>query len=482
MLKSKIAKKLSINFAVALLSFALIVGSIFFILFRNQTVEMHKRELQTYAQSLADILAGETSRGFGMGMGGYGAYLRFIGDVSDTAVWVMDKKLNLITAGKGHGMMSGEYSMDQLPSGASIVIDKVLDGEIVFSEGFSDVLSTLTLTVGVPIHNANGDIFGAVLLHSPVVGMEAALNNGLVVLAVSILVALVAAAVLSLVMSYSFTKPLSRMKTTAISLAHGDYTARSDIGQKDEIGDLSKVLDLLAVRLDKASKESNKLEQMRREFVANISHELRTPVTVIRGSLEALCDKVVEDPEKVEEYHAQMLKESKFLERLVGDLLDLSRLQNTDFIIQMSDVNVCDVLEDLSRSTAGIAKDKHISVNINIQSPCTLIQGDYGRLRQMFMIVMDNAIKFSPEGAKVDILVEKYRVMIRDYGCGIASEHLPYIFDRFYKTHGEQNKSGTGLGLAIAKQIADRHGIILSAANHNGGGAEFIFELPNPIS
>ncbi|MPN49112.1 Signal transduction histidine-protein kinase BaeS [bioreactor metagenome] len=130
---------------------------------------------------------------------------------------------------------------------------------------------------------------------------------------------------LSIAFSFGFTKPLNRMKQTALLLAKGDYTAKTDIHQKDEIGELALNLDVLSDRLDAETRESEKLHQLRRDFVANISHELRTPVTVLRGSLEALCEEVVSDPEQVKNYHRQMLKESIYLQRLVNDLLDLSR-------------------------------------------------------------------------------------------------------------------------------------------------------------
>lgn len=476
MLKSKIARKLSRNFAIVLLAFSLIVGSVFFFLFRGYTIERHRIELENYAQSLADSLSGETV-GFGKGGGGYGAYLRFISEVSHTDVWVVDENMNLITIGRGQGGVHDEYAMTQLPLDATTVVEKVFAGETVYSEGFSNLLSALTLTVGVPIQTETGDITGAVLLHSPVDGTTAAMKRGVVVLATSIFVALLASMILSMVMSASFTKPLSKMKKAANSMMNGDYTARCGVTQKDEIGELSMDLDMLAVRLEEASKESQRLEQMRRDFVANISHELRTPVTVIRGSLEALCDKVVDTPEKVADYHGQMLGEAKFLERLIGDLLDLSRLQNMNFVMEMELVNICDVMEDASRSATRIAQSKEISIITQQQGPCVQVMGDYGRLRQMFMIVLDNAIKFSPKGTNIEIGITAHRVIIRDYGCGIEPEHLSHIFDRFYKTYGEQNKSGTGLGLAIAKQIADRHGILLSARNNNQGGAEFIFDF-----
>ncbi len=268
------------------------------------------------------------------------------------------------------------------------------------------------------------------------------------------------------------------MKNTALQLSNGDYTAKSGVNQNDEIGELANTIDLLAMRLDRASKESEKLEKLRRDFVANISHELKTPITVIRGSLEALYDKVVADPKKIEEYQIQMLKEAKFLERLVGDLLDLSKLQNTDFIIDKTDVNINDVMMDVIRSGYQLAKKKNIRIDSSLPNEFISIQGDYGRLRQMFLILMDNAIKFSFQDGVVEIKVTKDEVSIRDHGPGIDEGHLPYIFDRFYKTQGEENKSGTGLGLAIAKQIGERHSIKLTAQNHPHGGALFICKIP----
>lgn len=480
MKKSKIALKLALNFAVALLIFSLLIGGVFLFLFRNYTMDLHKDELRTYAQSLAETLSVEdkrTSRGSG-GAGGYGSYLRFISEVADIDIWIVDENLEFITTNTGQGSKNHRYNLSDLPPNASELIDDVFRGETVFSEDFSGILSQSMLTVGSPIVDQQGNIWGAVLLHSPVEGTTAAIQQGLSIVGISILLALVITSILSFALSYSFTKPLSKMQTAALRLARGDYTARCGVAQRDEIGDLSEVLDTLALRLDEASKQSEKLEQMRRDFVANISHELRTPIAVMRGSLEALQDKVVTDPQKVEEYYTQMLNEARFLERLVGDLLDLSRLQNVDFVIEMDPVSLGDVLSDVSRSALQLAKKKNVEIHTALLEPAGIVLGDYGRLRQMFLIVLDNAIKFSPPDSRVDVTLEDSKVTIRDYGPGIAEEHLPHIFDRFYKTHGEKNKSGTGLGLAIAKQIADRHHIGLTASNASEGGALFTFALP----
>lgn len=217
--------------------------------------------------------------------------------------------------------------------------------------------------------------------------------------------------------------------------------------------------------------------KLRRDFVANISHELRTPVTVIRGSLEALRDKVVTDPEQVKDYYRQMLNESIFLQRLVDDLLDLSRLQNTDFKMEMQELSLCDVLDDVVRSARNIASGKRIEILYEQDaSPCKTT-GDYGRLRQMLMIVIDNAIKFSSEQGRVSISLKDRVISVRDQGAGISQEDLPYIFERFYKSKSETNKNGTGLGLSIAKQIADRHNIRFSVSSSPAEGTEFRFQL-----
>lgn len=478
MRKGKIALKLSLNFAVALVAFSVIIGGIFLVLFRNYNLDIHKNELLNYAQSLSRALSSEESSGPGKGVTGYRLYLRFIVDVLDADVWIVDERMNLAAVGRGQGMMNGRFKLRDLPPNAGNLIAEVFLGKTAFSEGFSETLTQPTLTVGTPIMGENGKIKGAVLLHSPIQGTAAAVNKGLSILGASILLALVITALLSVVLSYSFTRPLYRMEAAALRLSQGDYSAQCGVSQDDEIGQLAGTIDILALRLEEASKESEKLEQLRRDFVANISHELRTPVTVIRGSLEALNEKVVTHPQKVEEYHSQMLKEARSLERLVGDLLDLSRLQNASFAMDMTSVNISDMLSDVMHSAYQLAKEKNIEIKEDVPDASLSLQGDYGRLRQMFLILMDNAIKFSPPNGLVDISVTEHQVSIRDRGPGIDEIQLPYIFDRFYKTLSQDNKEGTGLGLAIAKQIAERHNIVMTAENHPGGGAQFVCKLP----
>ena len=360
-----------------------------------------------------------------------------------------------------------------MPEDAESVVKEVFQGQTTFSKGFSELLGTPSVTVGTPIRQS-GNIVGALLLHSPVKGINDAVGQGFEkILAISVAAALGISIVLSVLLAVSFTKPLKMMKNSTAQLAGGDYSAKTGVQRDDEIGELASSIDILSERLEQADRESENLAKLRQDFVANISHELRTPVTVIRGSLEALYDEVVTDPEQIKIYHRQMLNESIFLQRLVDDLLDLSRLQNIDFKIEMQEIDICDVLSDVLRSARNIASGKQIQIQFEKDTASCIVTGDYGRIRQMLMIILDNAVKFSPEGGIVSMSLVNREVVIRDYGAGISKKDLPYIFERFYKSKSEQNKNGTGLGLAIAKQIAQRHHISLSVSSSTSDGTAF---------
>ncbi len=491
-MKNKMAIKLALYFSALLILLAAVIGVVFTALFREQTIRDRKRDLEARAVSIAgtlsEFMSGGSTVSGGMGAGpggngmmgggntafaGWGMYLRFIDDIAMTDVWLVDESLNLITS------RMADYSYADLPPDADRVVREVFDGKTTFSEGFSPLLDVPTLTVGTPVI-INGTVVGAVLLHAAVKGLEDAAAQGTVLLVISMSAALVVALLLSVFLALSITRPLQKMKSAALLLAEGDYSARTGVSQKDEIGALAGAIDVLSDRLRAAREESNGLDKLRRDFTANISHELKTPVTVLRGSLEALSDQVVTEPEQVRAYHRQMLKESIFLERLVNDLLDLSKLQNTDFKMETEAISLKELLGDCARSARQLARiqGKNLDIRLDTGEDPAPVSGDYGRLRQMLMIILDNAVKFSPDSRAVDIVRRGKTVWVRDCGPGIAAEDLPYIFDRFYKVKSEENKSGTGLGLAIARQIAERHRIDVSVTSRTGEGTEFMFRFP----
>lgn len=461
-MKNRIALKLTLYFTITLLLFTLIIGGVFVTLFKNHTIELYQADLEKRALAISSSLSEYLEGGMGAGMmshtGSLNTYLKYLDDIAMSDVWIVDENYDLYMIGN---MSTKEYQYKDLPQDTETVVEEVFEGKVTFSQGFSSLLKTPTLTVGAPLV-VEGQIVGAVMLHSPIEGMDAAIGQGFRILLISALIALVISSILSVVLAYSFANPLNKMKATSMQLASGDYTAKTEVSRKDEIGDLANSIDILSDRLYRSSKESEQLDQLRRDFVANVSHELRTPVTVIRGSLEALHDGVVTDPAQVKNYNEQMLQESIFLQRLVDDLLDLSRLQNLDFKMNMDSLNLADVVTDVVRSAMQLAQAKEVSIQYVQELSSVDYTGDYGRLRQMLLIILDNAIKFSPSKGEVTVSISDHAIQITDHGKGIDAKDLPYIFDRFYKVKSEENTNGTGLGLAIAKQIADRHQIALS--------------------
>ena len=220
-------------------------------------------------------------------------------------------------------------------------------------------------------------------------------------------------------------------------------------------------------------------KDLARDFLSSVAHELRTPVAVIRGSLEALCDGVVCGNDQVEEYHHQMLSESIYLQRLVNDLLEYSRLQNREFEILKEKMNVCDLISDVCRSIRQIADSKQILISREEEVSLYCIEGDYERLRQMLIVVLDNAVKFSEPGGRVTVRnrLEDGRLVIEisDTGCGISEENIKDIFLRFHRSVSDKNRTGSGLGLAIAKEIASRHDTEIKVISEVGKGTTFSF-------
>ncbi len=494
MRKRSIAFKLGLYFSLALLAFALVAGSVFFLLFKKQNVALTQKQLEDRAGAIADTFGtfisaegsrdgkhGEGNRGAGNGNGmGYAAYIRFLDDIAMADVWVVDADHNLVTPSthEGHQTPASTYNYADLPADAETVVDQAFGGQVTASEGFSGLLNAPTLTVGAPVRDSSGNIQAVVLLHSPVEGIESAANEGFRTLAISLCVALVIGIGFAVLLARSFTKPMKEMQVMAGRLAGGDYTAASHIKRQDEIGQLAGSLDTLSHQLKLSSEEHERFQKMQQAFFSNISHELKTPVTVLCGSLEALAGGVVTDPAQVAAYHQEMYAESLALKRLVNDLLDLSRLQNAEFSLNLEQVNLCDIISEVRRSAQNMAKEKELTVTTEVDTGVYFMQGDYLRLRQLLMIAMSNAIKFSPRGGQIEMRLSEHTLTITDHGCGISAEDQKHIFERFYKTLSEENAEGTGLGLPIAKEIAERHKIGLTVTSEEGQGTTVTLELP----
>ena len=487
-MKNKILFRLISYFVTSFIIFALIIGVVFTASFSRYNTAVNIYELEKKAVSVANTLSemlevnvdGKARHGTG-----YGAYLRFIEDISMNEVWVVDNNLEPIRCENEECSDNTDLLNKELPVWVTGTVLKTIGEKTLISESNNTISAVPFVITAVPIILTDGSVIGAALLLSYVSNANDATRNGVEILLISMAGAVLISVLVAIVLSTRFTNPLGKMKKAALQISGGDYTAKTGVKQLDEIGELASVMDDMSDKLAAAALEHMKLDKLRRDFVANISHELRTPVTVIRGSLEALCDGVVSDAGKVAEYHSQMLSESVYLERLVSDMLDLACLQNLDFAIEIEEVDLKVIMEDVIRGMRRIAEQKQINLVFYCDGNSFTTTGDYARLRQMMIIILDNAIKFSPEGGTVGIALFKSgagtTVLVRDKGYGIPPDDLPNIFQRFHKHRSEENKTGTGLGLAIAKQIADRHMITVNVESKIGEGTEFTLLFPAQV-
>lgn len=229
--------------------------------------------------------------------------------------------------------------------------------------------------------------------------------------------------------------------------------------------------------------EAEKLEQMRRDFIANVSHELRTPLTAIRGYNEALADGTAGDGKYREKYHKIIREEAVRLERLVNDLLDLSRLQSGKMEIEMEPLDLGGIIEGVVDKLRGEAEHKNILLTADYPENLPPVLGDGDRITQLLIIFVDNAMNYTPDGGEIRVVAgeedEWVRVDVADTGVGIPPEDLPLVWERFYKVDKarSRSRSGTGLGLAIAKQVVELHGGKVDVESEPGKGSTFSFFL-----
>lgn len=472
-LHNRLFFKMYLSYACVLTISATLIGVIFMMLYKETTMQTYYKQLERQAKSISERL---TQYIIDEDYTSSVDYVRKVIELDDKDIWVIanEKAENPLNEAMVNISFSGIHLQKEYQE-----LMQIAFGGSEAEDTFDDYIhGDLRNVVAVPIKGLNGELVGALIYSSPADSQTQVINQSIRLIIQCILASLLISTVMANLFVRSITNPILRMRDTASELAEGDYAARTEIIRKDEIGQLANTVDVLADRLLENEKERKNMEQMRLDFFANVSHELRTPITVVRAYTETLYDKVVTDEDKINQYYERMLHECKSMERLVGDLLVLSKMQNPDFEVEKEPVNIIQVFEDIIRSASAISEEKNITIELNTNTDCCLILGDYDRLRQMFMVILDNAIKFSKNDSCIYIKIKKedtIRITIGDHGVGISEEELPYIFDKFYKSKLRQNAKGSGLGLAIARQIALKHGGTIKVQSQIGVGTEFKF-------
>jgi signal transduction histidine kinase len=286
------------------------------------------------------------------------------------------------------------------------------------------------------------------------------------------------AGVISLViarwLARGMTQPLRDMASAARAMETGDYSRRVRTRSRDEVGQL-------AVAFNRMSAEMALLEQSRRDLVANVSHELKTPITAIRAHLENLADGV-EQPNR--ETLQVMLAQTERLGRLVDQLLDLSRLESGEVPLHAETFGLAPLVDRVASEIAVGRSVDDIELRDDV-SERLLVHADEERVHQVLFNLVDNAVRFTPPGGTVTVSAalddDRVVVIVADTGVGIGPEHLPRLFERFYRADPARSRDdggGTGIGLAIARSIVEAHGGRITAESEPGRGARFTFDLP----
>ena len=299
---------------------------------------------------------------------------------------------------------------------------------------------------------------------SQIVGLTIAIG------AISVMIILLVL-ILGMYFIKSIVQPIRRIGSNARKLAAGDFSARIEVEQDDEIGELCSVFNYMADELENS-------ENIKNEFISSVSHELRTPLTAIKGWSETINE--IDDREMRKKGLGIITRETERLSSMVEELLDFSRMQNGKLSLQMSNTDIIAELADAVLMYGEKAKDDNIALIYEENDDIAIVNGDKNRLRQVFINIIDNAIKYSASGGTVTVSSEKSGeeiiIYIADTGCGISKADLPKVKNRFYKANNTVR--GSGIGLAVADEIVRMHGGSLGISSELGKGTTVSITLP----
>ncbi|SHQ81317.1 two-component system response phosphate sensor kinase, PhoR [Mycobacteroides abscessus subsp. abscessus] len=352
--------------------------------------------------------------------------------------------------------------------------DQLLNGQSVEKMGYEERFDRDVMAVIVPLIDSNR-LEGIIYLYVPLAKISELTNDfSLIGLVVGVLFVILAVYVGTIFVK-KMTKPLEIMKQAAEKVTAGDYSARVPVFSKDEIGQLGTAFNLMSVSIQKE-------DERKKEFLEDVSHELRTPISYVKGYSEALKAGLAKTSQDQVRYLALIHREAKRMERLVGDLLDLSRLDAEDFRLEMCPLPLAQLVEDCLEKYRPSLQQKGLLLNTELD-PDIIVNADEGRIEQVIQNIVDNAINYTERG-RITVLLSKHEkgciLSIKDTGIGIPMEDIQRVTQRFFRVNKARTRSdgGTGLGLAISNKLIKLHGGELEIKSNLGKGTCISIILP----
>lgn len=356
-----------------------------------------------------------------------------------------------------------------------------LEDDIDLSKGFVQVgnfyelFDSQMISIGIPIYNEE-NLVGYMMLHTSQKEIDTLKDDIENIMFIPLFVTILIVGIVLAYLSGSILRPIGKINSAAREFAKGNFDAKTGVSRNDEIGELSDSLEYMA-------KELSKLDEYRKNFIANISHDFRSPLTSIKGYLEAMIDGTI-PVEKYDKYLNIVLNESKRLTKLTSGLLELNDFDTYGPILKRTRFDVVDVIRETRNTVEGQCDAKKIDFRINCPANDTMVYADKMKIGQVIYNLVDNAIKFTPDNGNITITVteknDKVFISVKDSGPGIEKDKQNRVFERFYKTDSSRgkDKQGTGLGLSIVKEIVKAHGEHINLISTEGAGSEFTFSLP----
>lgn len=320
------------------------------------------------------------------------------------------------------------------------------------------------------------DVIGVVLLSSPVQTMMQSLYELRDQMLVIFIVVAVIAIIFCLVFSQIITKPMTALTRSIQNMARGDFSVRVKVRGSGEMRRLARTFNSMSEKIES-------LDQARNQFVSNASHELKTPLATMKIMIESLIYQPEMEVGLRTEFMTDINREIDRLSSVVTDLLTLVRMDVKDVKLSRENMSLAALIKDTKHLLEPMIKKRQHTLTLNIQDDCDMY-ADRTKLQQVVYNLMENAVKYTQEGGKVDVALQRIGrsavLTVKDNGPGISAEHLPHIFDRFYRVDKARSREagGTGLGLAIVHQLVMLHGGEIHVESEEGKGTSFIVELP----
>jgi signal transduction histidine kinase len=563
-IKKNITFKLTLGFLAIVIVSTLFIGIIALNIFKNNIYEVKKNNMKKHALAISETIklyVGNSSNNIE-----FVKIVHLLNDIDNAKLWILNPDKSIITASDTNDNIS-YVNNAEVKDLYNDVNSKVLEGTEAYDEGYNPYYNEDMMTIAVPIKE-NNNIIGAIILNSSITDLSNSMNKFFLSLILAVLGETILVGLLGYYFSKNISKPIREINASALELARGHYGIKTNIYQKDEIGELSSSFDLLSLKLkytigelfeeknklsniitsmsegilalDRRSEiinineaainllsykrvddnieiikilselniiqefnsaisindkkliikahegkilefsvspiksnlneiiggviliqdisEKEKLEQMRKDFISNVSHEFRTPLTIIKGNLESILDGMTK-PEYIPDTCTTLIKETNRLERMIKDLLNLSKLESGKLEVEFNKMDVNMLINDTTRSLKPLIRSKDIDLQLSLESNLPTILSDYDKLKQLIIIFLDNAIKFSENKGVLEVTTyadkKNIYIAIKDNGIGIPKDEIQYLGERFYKADKARvsNVGGTGLGLSIAKRL-----------------------------